>query len=474
MAERIYDVGKIKELVAAKIKQEFPKYRFSLRIRRGGSGVIYITWLKADFYPFVDANETHLDINPYWIGDNKKITQKAKDVMQRVKDITDEYNWDNSDAMTDYFDVNFYLHLNIGSYDKPFEVVASANKPRPTQNSTSDLATPNFDKGKLLREGNGWKVYLKMLPDGRIVYNVFKDKETAANKSDWDAIKGEVYIESGFKWSKYGFSRWGSMTPNDENLILDALFKVLSKYYSIPTTQTQPTTTTQIQTTPQQPTNNNNITLQDIKIFKEYVSSYYGKNGLYKKSYNGGFSENQIDKAVEDYILTTTYWGGGGSLDKDNVRDILISSTNSSQNYIYGEQFGVPFDYGQKLINELINRGFQVVEYRKAIHISKPNYPKMTIYDNGGEFRVNIVDINVNPSVIQISSKIPYDKTTGIVDTFDLANDIESLYLSDVMQSNSSDIQKQNIQITIKGLQYLADLGNEDAKATIIGLKYLL
>jgi hypothetical protein len=460
MAERIYDVGKIKELVAAKIKQEFPKYRFSLRIRRGGSGVIYITWLKGDFNPFVDTNETHLDINHYYIQDDKRITQKAKDVMQRVKDITDEYNWDNSDAMTDYFDVNFYLHLNIGSYDKPFEVVASANKPRPTQNSPSDVATPNFDKGKLLREGNGWKVYLKMLPDGRIVYNVFKDKETPANKSDWDAIKGEVYIESGFKWSKYGFSRWGSMTPNDENLILDALFKVLSKYYT--------------ETTPQKPTNNNNITLQDIKIFKEYVSSFYGKFGVYKKSYNGGFSEDAIDKAVDSYLLTTSYWAGGGSLDRDNVRDILISSTNSSQNYIYGEGFGVPYDYGQRLINELRNRGFQVVEHKKAIHISKPNYSQMTIYDNGGEFSVTIMDVNANPNVIQISSSIPYDKTTGIVDTFDLANDIESLYLSEVMKINTSDIQKQNIQITIKGLQYLADLGNEDAKATIIGLKYLL
>jgi hypothetical protein len=29
-------------------------------------------------------------------------------------------NYDNSDSMTDYFDVGHYVDLNIGKWDKPF------------------------------------------------------------------------------------------------------------------------------------------------------------------------------------------------------------------------------------------------------------------------------------------------------------------------------------------------------------------
>ena len=32
--------------------------------------------------------------------------------------------YDNSDAQTDYFDTAYYAHINIGSYDKPFKVIA--------------------------------------------------------------------------------------------------------------------------------------------------------------------------------------------------------------------------------------------------------------------------------------------------------------------------------------------------------------
>ena len=31
--------------------------------------------------------------------------------------------YDNSDAMTDYFDTAFYTHLQIGSWDKEYECV---------------------------------------------------------------------------------------------------------------------------------------------------------------------------------------------------------------------------------------------------------------------------------------------------------------------------------------------------------------
>ena len=39
-----------------------------------------------------------------------------------VCDFVMSYNFDDSNAMTDYFHTNFYLTLGIGSYRKPYKV----------------------------------------------------------------------------------------------------------------------------------------------------------------------------------------------------------------------------------------------------------------------------------------------------------------------------------------------------------------
>lgn len=48
------------------------------------------------------------------------LTETAHKVLQRVVNIADAYNWDRSDSQTDYYDVNFSLHLSIGRWDKPY------------------------------------------------------------------------------------------------------------------------------------------------------------------------------------------------------------------------------------------------------------------------------------------------------------------------------------------------------------------
>lgn len=62
----------------------------------------------------------HSQVNHYYIQTSPCYTDDCKKVLQRVKDITCEYNYDNSDIQSDYFDVNFYLHLSIGEWDNPF------------------------------------------------------------------------------------------------------------------------------------------------------------------------------------------------------------------------------------------------------------------------------------------------------------------------------------------------------------------
>lgn len=42
-------------------------------------------------------------------------------IMKIVKEIHDIYNYDNSDVMTDYFDVNYYWTVRIWKWDKPYK-----------------------------------------------------------------------------------------------------------------------------------------------------------------------------------------------------------------------------------------------------------------------------------------------------------------------------------------------------------------
>lgn len=72
-------------------------------------------------------------LNPYSFTDTEKesrinngavLTREAWLVMRRAKEIAQEYNYSDSDAMIDYFNVNFYLCLNIGKWDKSFTIAA--------------------------------------------------------------------------------------------------------------------------------------------------------------------------------------------------------------------------------------------------------------------------------------------------------------------------------------------------------------
>src|SRR5450759_2452689 len=54
---------------------------------------------------------------------DKVFTETAKNVLNRVVDIINRDNWDNSDMQTDYYDVNYAVRFNIGSFEKPVEIL---------------------------------------------------------------------------------------------------------------------------------------------------------------------------------------------------------------------------------------------------------------------------------------------------------------------------------------------------------------
>lgn len=78
--------------------------------------------MSADQVAYIRKNQS-IDVNPYWFQEHFNGTAKAflTEAMAALKGA----GWyDRSDAMTDYFDTAYYVDINIGKWNKPYQVVA--------------------------------------------------------------------------------------------------------------------------------------------------------------------------------------------------------------------------------------------------------------------------------------------------------------------------------------------------------------
>jgi hypothetical protein len=67
------------------------------------------------------ADRKYLSINPYYLSDNHQ--GDTYFFLKELIAVMDDGNYDNSDVQTDYFDVGFYIDINVGSWDKPYTVI---------------------------------------------------------------------------------------------------------------------------------------------------------------------------------------------------------------------------------------------------------------------------------------------------------------------------------------------------------------
>ncbi|HBG2133550.1 TPA: hypothetical protein KPJ62_003920 [Clostridioides difficile] len=120
----IKDIAKI---IRKYVKEIYPNYKFSVTTSSAGlSSTISVSLMEApcnvfneDFY----LQEDYLQVNYYHINTNKKLNKIGKNVLSDVYSLLKNYNYDNSDAMTDYFDTNFYMYINVGNWNRPFKVI---------------------------------------------------------------------------------------------------------------------------------------------------------------------------------------------------------------------------------------------------------------------------------------------------------------------------------------------------------------
>lgn len=216
--------------IREKIKKEFPDFKFSITKKDNGVRIAILS-APINLLEGTENERKYTSVNNFYIDEHYKDYPEVRDALKKIDSIASEGVTYHETG--DYGrQPNFYVDITIGQWDKPFEYIPKKSK-RSSEKATSSAPAKRWDRGELLKECAGWKVYKKTLPDGRIVYNALKDKETAPNKGDWSAIRSEVYAETGFKWGRFGsFDKWGEITESrGEDGVLSNLCELFNKYY---------------------------------------------------------------------------------------------------------------------------------------------------------------------------------------------------------------------------------------------------
>ncbi len=127
-----------KKLIHAALKPIFTKYglKATLGIDHHSTLVININKGKLDFiqnynnlaknstYPVPrEQAQTCLQVNHYWY--NEHFNGDCKNALHEIVTTANKVgkNYDNSDIQSDYFDIGFYLDINVGQWNKPYQVL---------------------------------------------------------------------------------------------------------------------------------------------------------------------------------------------------------------------------------------------------------------------------------------------------------------------------------------------------------------
>ncbi len=97
------------------IRERFPNCKISV-VNKDYS-TVSISILEAPVY---FGEKLYQQVNVHWIEENFRDLVEAKKMLLDIYEIANGGNHDNSDSQSDYFDVGFYVDINIGKWDKPF------------------------------------------------------------------------------------------------------------------------------------------------------------------------------------------------------------------------------------------------------------------------------------------------------------------------------------------------------------------
>ena len=112
------------KVIRNELKAAFPaKEGWKLSVRGADYSSIYVAVINAPYQMVADGEHTTDFMHAHNIDHcDKFVDDRASKDLHKMFKIINRENYDNSDIMTDYFDVGYYCHLSVGKWDKPFAI----------------------------------------------------------------------------------------------------------------------------------------------------------------------------------------------------------------------------------------------------------------------------------------------------------------------------------------------------------------
>ena len=109
------DIKDIAKLVRKEIKAAIPGFKFSVSIKRFSGGRSLDAYLVdvPDGFSFWEANPDYFPGGFGWNASKIRYSEALREINEKVKEIIAAYNYDGSEIMVDYFDVNFYSSVGV-------------------------------------------------------------------------------------------------------------------------------------------------------------------------------------------------------------------------------------------------------------------------------------------------------------------------------------------------------------------------
>ena len=120
-----------KDAKAVELRALAKEYGIKATVARkhGTELVLNISGGKIDFighFNNIDTrySTTYIQVNHYRIDED--FTGIAKEFLIKAFNIMNAGNYNNSDYYTDYFDIGFFISINIGQWNKPYKLALAA------------------------------------------------------------------------------------------------------------------------------------------------------------------------------------------------------------------------------------------------------------------------------------------------------------------------------------------------------------
>jgi len=136
-----------KKAIAPKIKEICKRYnvKATLSVLHGMTLCLNIKSGEIDFFDDssldYEKERGQIQVNVYHYKDH--FTGMSKAFLSEVIPALNSGNHDNSDVMSDYFDVGWYIDVNVGRFQKPYIFTGANEEPAPVEPTPQPLTMPS-------------------------------------------------------------------------------------------------------------------------------------------------------------------------------------------------------------------------------------------------------------------------------------------------------------------------------------------